>query len=86
MKIDRKFTLAKAKRTELLIHGKTLKQGVPISCRVRAYSRVTGQLLNEITSKSNGDYIILGARNSSNYIIAIDPDSEFNLATQDNVK
>lgn len=86
MRIDRKLTLAKAARAKLLIQGKTLKQGVPISCRVRVYNRSTGQLLNETTSKSNGNYILLGVRNGSNYIIALDPLNECNIAAQDNVK
>lgn len=86
MRIDRKFTLAKAERAELLIQGKILKQGIPISCMVRAYNRSTGQLLNETTSKSNGNYILLGVRNGSNYIIALDPKKEYNIVAQDNVK
>lgn len=86
MKIDRKFTLAKAQMAELLIQGKTLKQGVPISCRVRVYNRSTGELLNETTSKSNGNYVLLGVRNGSNYIIALDPKREYNIVAQDNVK
>lgn len=86
MRIDRKTTTSSAQLNKLLIRGKTLKQGVPISCKVRAYSRNTGQLLSEASSKLNGDYVILGIRNTSNYIIALDPNEEYNVAAQDGVK
>lgn len=70
----------------LLIKGETTKNGVPLSCEVRSYNRKTGQLLNQAMSNLEGKYAILGSRTADNYIVAIDPDSEFNLATQDNVK
>jgi hypothetical protein len=73
-------------RATLLIKGETTKNGVSLSCGVRIYNRNTGQLLNQAISNLEGEYAILGSRAADNYIIAIDPDSEFNLASQDNVK
>lgn len=85
MLIDQKI-FCKPFRATLLIKGETTKNGVPLSCEVRTYNRNTGQLLNQAISNPEGKYAILGSRTADNYIIAIDPDSEFNLATQDNVK
>jgi len=70
----------------LLIKGEVTKNGVPVSCSLRAYNRKTGELLSHSTSTVEGRYALLGSRIDPNYVIAIDPDSEFNLATQDNVK
>lgn len=69
-----------------LIKGVTSKNGMRISCEVRAYNRNTGELLSVTTSDSQGKYTLLGMRNSPNYIVAIDPHMEFNIAAQDNVK
>lgn len=74
------------KRATMLVKGVTFKLGSPTSCRVRVYNRSTGELLSEIISKQDGSYILFGAHQRENYVIAIDPDQEYNLATQDNVK
>jgi len=72
--------------SKLLIKGRTFKKGVDISCRVRVYSRGDGLLLSEVRSNASGDYILFGLQHKENIIIALDPNSEFNLAAQDNVK
>lgn len=69
-----------------LIKGITTKNGVPLSCEVRTYNRVTGFLLSKSHSDINGKYILFGAHNLSNYVLAIDPQQQFNIAAQDNVK
>ena len=69
-----------------LIKGVTTKQGVPISCHVRAYNRDTGELLSKTISKSDGSYVLFGSQLNPNYVMAIDPTFEYNLAAQDNVK
>lgn len=69
-----------------LIKGLTTKQGTPISCPVCAYSRKTGELLSKTTSKADGSYVLFGSNQFQNYVIAIDPSNEYNLAAQDNVK
>ena len=85
MRIDKMIRNAKANKVDLLVAGRTTKQGVPISCVVRTYNRTTGELLCEVQSSNDGKYILLGTRNSANKVIAIDPDQKFNIAAQDNV-
>ncbi|WP_180084099.1 hypothetical protein [Acinetobacter sp. YH12145] len=68
-----------------LITGITTKNGVPLSADVRVYSRTTGILLSAVKSDSKGKYRAFG-NPDNNYVIAIDPLKEYNLATQDNVK
>ena len=67
-----------------LIKGATKKMGVPVSCEVRVYQRETGILLSRTLSKPDGKYILLGSR-KSNYVIAIDPLNELNIARHDRV-
>ncbi|WP_180182798.1 hypothetical protein [Acinetobacter sp. YH01020] len=74
------------KRATMLVKGVTFKLGSPTSCRVRVYNRSTGELLSETISKSNGSYILFGNNFGSSYVVAIDPELEYNLASQDNVK
>lgn len=69
-----------------LIKGITTKNGVSISCEVRAYSRLTGALLSKAYSNSSGKYILFGKHSQPNYVIATDPLNQYNIAAQDNVK
>ena len=84
--LSRGLVFAKEPGGKALIKGATTKLGVAISCPVRAYSRKTGELLSQTISKSDGSYILLGSITSPNYVVAIDPVDEYNLAAQDNVK
>lgn len=68
-----------------LIQGTTLKNGEPISCHVHAYSRRSGKLLSQTTSKPNGQYILLGSQISENFVVALDPENKYNVAARDNV-
>lgn len=83
--LSRGLVFAKEPGGQALIKGITTKQGVPLSCPVRVYSRDTGELLSRTTSKPDGSYIAVGSR-QVNYVIAVDPIKEFNIAAQDNVK
>ena len=69
-----------------LIKGVTTKKGVPFSCPVHCHSRLNGQLLSRTLSKNDGSYILFGSSTSANYVVAIDPVEEFNLATEDNIQ
>lgn len=69
-----------------LIKGVTTKKGSPISCPVHCHSRLNGQLLSKAQSKQDGSYILFGSNSSANYVVAIDPAEEFNLATEDNIQ
>jgi hypothetical protein len=84
--IFNKFEQAQYFSATLLIKGTVTKQGVPISCPVRAYSRNTGVLLSSTVSKPDGSYVLFGTRAGSNQVLAIDPAEEFNITAQDNVK
>lgn len=79
------LTSASMHTARSLITGVTTKNGVPVSCDVRVYSRTTGILLSFAKSDSNGKYRAFG-NPDQNYVIAIDPSNEYNLAAQDNVK
>jgi len=68
-----------------LIAGRTLKNGVPISCGVFVYDRKTGTLLSRAKSNSAGEYIVFGLNRRKTHVIAVDPVQEYNLATQDNI-
>lgn len=69
---------------EAMVKGITARQGVPMACEVRVYHRQTGLLLSKMTSKTNGKYRLLGTH-KGNYVIALDPQDEMNLARHDRV-
>lgn len=69
---------------QALVKGITARQGVPISCPVRVYQRETGLLLSRTTSNPDGTFTLLGSR-KGNYVIAIDPLNELNIARHDRV-
>jgi len=77
---------ASLKKAKLVLSGTVTKNGVPIQAAVCAYDRNTGELKSKSKSKPNGKYILLGTNVNSNFVVAIDPANEYNLATQDNVK
>lgn len=87
MRLDIKVKRNAIKRTgkTRLIKGRTFKIGAPISCTVRAYNRNNGELVSQMQSKADGSYILFGGSLGSSYVIAIDPESKYNLATQDEV-
>lgn len=68
-----------------LIKGEVRRKGLPTSCIVRAYNRENGELISQTQSKTDGSYILFGNNFGSSYVIAIDPESKYNLATQDEV-
>lgn len=86
MIINRAIRYCTSKGGELLIKGVVTKKGVPIICTVRAYSRDYGDMLSQSTSQNDGSYILFGSINSANYVVAIDPEEEFNLAAEDNIQ
>lgn len=69
-----------------LIKGITAKNGITFSCPVRVYNRTNGVLMSATISKPDGRYYLFGASSFyGNYVLAIDPEAEFNTATQDHV-
>lgn len=68
-----------------LLKGTTNKMGAPISCVVRAYNRRTGVMLSQTTSKATGVYILLGSHIDQNYVLALDPENNYNAVIKDRV-
>ncbi|MFW1850111.1 hypothetical protein ACG9XR_06005 [Acinetobacter guillouiae] len=66
-----------------LIKGEVRRKGLPTSCIVRAYNRENGELISQTQSKTDGSYILFGNNFGSSYVIAIDPEQEFNLSRHD---
>lgn len=88
MRLDIKVkrnALERAGKTRL-IKGEVRRNGLPISCVVRAYNRENGELVSQMQSKTDGSYILFGNNLGSSYVVAIDPKLEYNLAVRDNVK
>lgn len=84
MFLSRGITFALEQGGNALVNGITTRQGVPTSCEVRVYQRETGILLSRTLSKPDGKYLLLGSR-KGNYVVALDPQSEMNLARHDRV-
>lgn len=85
MRLDVKVkrnALERAGKTRL-IKGEVRRNGLPISCVVRAYNRENGEIISQIQSKTDGTYILFGNNFGSNYVIALDPSFEFNLSRHD---
>lgn len=84
MILSRGLVFALEQGGKALVKGVTARQGVPISCPVRVYQRESGVLLSRTISKHDGKYLLLGS-SKGNYVVAIDPQSELNLARHDRV-
>lgn len=82
----RRLRYIRSNDAKSIIKGVTTKKGIPISCPVHCHSRLNGQLLSSTISKQDGTYLLFGSNSSPNYVVAIDPAEEFNLATEDNIQ
>ncbi|MFW1645997.1 hypothetical protein ACNPQK_08490 [Acinetobacter guillouiae] len=85
MRLDIKVKRNALERTgkTRLIKGEVRRKGLPTSCIVRAYNRENGELLSQTQSRTDGSYILFGSNFGSSYVIAIDPEQEFNLGRHD---
>jgi hypothetical protein len=91
MKLNSMVVLARPREHCIVQHaeiiaGFTTKNSVPLSCPVFCYSRKTGLLISQGVSKPNGRYVLTKPLNQECLVVALDPQKEYNLATQDNVK
>lgn len=68
-----------------LIKGEVRRNGLPVSCTVRAYNRKNGELVSQTQSKMDGSYILFGNSFGFSYVVAIDPKLEYNLSRHDRV-
>lgn len=69
----------------LSIKGQVLKKGINIPCRVRLFLKSSGELIKDIKTNDNGVYIFKNIPLNRYFIVAHDPDGEYNAVIQDNV-
>ena len=67
------------------IKGVICQLGIPLPCRLRLYSKISGQLVGESVSDIYGNYEFAGLTNTKHFIVAHHPASQFNAVIQDNV-
>lgn len=69
----------------LSIKGQVLKRGINIPCRVRLFVKATGQLFKDVVTDANGYYEFNEIPLNRYYVVAHDPDGEYNAVIQDNI-
>lgn len=67
------------------IRGQVLKLGINIPCRVRLFVKATGQLFKDVVTDENGYYTFKDIPLNRYYVVAHDPDGEYNAVIQDNI-
>lgn len=67
------------------IRGQVLKRGINIPCRVRLFVKATGQLFKDVVTDENGYYAFEDIPLNRYYVVAHDPDGEYNAVIQDNI-
>ncbi len=70
---------------QIVVSGKTMELGRPVSRPIRAYSRLNGALLKTTQSNGNGEYKFYLPHDVAYTIVSIDPNKKFNAVIQDNV-
>lgn len=69
----------------LYIKGQVLKKGINIPCRVDLYYRNTKKLAKTVTTDNQGYYQFDDIELGRYFIVAHDPDGEYNAVIQDNI-
>lgn len=68
------------------ISGRVSKLSTPFPCYVRLYERLSGRLVSQVLSDTNGNYFFDGLSSEfSFFLVAHDPISQYNAVIQDNV-
>lgn len=67
------------------IKGRVLKKGIHLPCRVRLFIKATGQLVQDVATDENGYYAFQMISLNRYYVVAHDPDGEYNAVIQDNI-
>lgn len=67
------------------IRGQVLKKGINIPCRVHLFLRSTGEKVRDILTDKQGFYSFDNLAMNRYYLVAHDPDGEYNAVIQDNV-
>lgn len=69
----------------LLIRGTVKKIGASIPCRVRLYEKLSGKMVDEVSTDQDGGYKFNHLVATKFFIVAHDPVSQYNAVIQDNV-
>ena len=69
----------------LSIKGQVRETGIPMPCRVRIFEKLSGRLVADILTDSNGFYEFDHLTKTKFFIVAHHPASQFNAVIQDNV-
>lgn len=69
----------------LSIRGTIKKLGITFTCRVRLYEKLSGKLIDEVSTDQNGDYEFGHLVAMRYFIVAHDPASQYNAVIQDMV-
>jgi hypothetical protein len=70
---------------EYTIKGVVQKKGINIPCRVRLYEKSTGNKLHEVATDDDGNYEFKYIAQVKCFVIAHDPQNQYNAVIQDNV-
>lgn len=73
-------------RTKSLIKGQIRHDGVPISCEVVVLDRTSKAVYSRVRSKVDGSFVAWGSHTYFNIVMAVDPNNDHNIASQDRVK
>lgn len=76
---------ATSSKENFKIIGKVSKLGVKIPCRVRLYEKISGKKILEVLTNADGDYEFNNLSKIEFFVIAHDPNSQYNAVIQDNV-
>lgn len=69
-----------------LIKGQVCHNGVPISCEVVVLDRTSKAVYSRVRSKVDGSFVAWGSHARYNIVMAVDPNNDHNIASQDRVK
>ena len=68
-----------------LIKGVVMREGAPVQCVVRVYQRSSGEMINQTRTKPDGSYLTFGTNRAACYVVALDPELEYNLGRHDRI-
>lgn len=69
-----------------LIKGQIRHDGAPISCEVVVLDRTSKAIYSRVRSKVDGSFLAWGSDTRYNIVLAVDPNNDHNIASQDRVK
>lgn len=76
---------ATSSKENFRIIGEVSKMGLRIPCRVRLYEKISGKKVSEVLTDKHGNYVFNNLSQTNFFVIAHDPNSQYNAVIQDNV-